>query len=141
MALWYDKNGNYNYDYDIQNNTDKDLGFNIFEERQNTSNESVVNSFPYLMWPQRYRYRLKYTGLLAFIVWGALLLMHLLPSITMGGRVLRQMCIRDSAIIDKMDLPSGASIQISGSYEDQQDSFSDLGTLAVLIVILVFIVM
>lgn len=40
----YDKNGNYNYDYDIQN-TDKDLGFNIFEERQNTSNESVVNSF------------------------------------------------------------------------------------------------
>ena len=46
----YDKNGNYNYDYDIQNNTDKDLGFNIFEERQNTSNESVVNSFHlYLM--------------------------------------------------------------------------------------------
>ena len=41
----YDGNGNYNYDYDIQNNTDKDLGFNIFEERQNTSNESVVNSF------------------------------------------------------------------------------------------------
>ena len=40
-----------------------------------------------------------------------------------------------------MDLPSGVSIQISGSYEDQQDSFSDLGTLAVLIVILVFIVM
>ena len=25
----YDENGNYNYDYDIQNNTDKDLGFNI----------------------------------------------------------------------------------------------------------------
>lgn len=41
----YDENGNYNYDYDIQNNTDKDLGFNIFEERRNTSNESVVNSF------------------------------------------------------------------------------------------------
>ena len=42
----YDKNGNYNYDYDIQNNTDKDLGFNIFEERQNTSNESVANPQP-----------------------------------------------------------------------------------------------
>ena len=41
----YDENGNCNYDYDIQNNTDKDLGFNIFEERRNTSNESVVNSF------------------------------------------------------------------------------------------------
>ena len=41
----YDKDGNYNYDYDIQNNTYKDLGFNIFEERRNTSNEGVVNSF------------------------------------------------------------------------------------------------
>ena len=36
---------------------------------------------------------LKYTGLLAFIVWGALLLMHLLPSITMGSRVLRRVDI------------------------------------------------
>ena len=42
----YDKNGNYNYDYDIQNNTDKDLGFNIFEERQNTSNERVLTPPP-----------------------------------------------------------------------------------------------
>lgn len=41
----YDKDGNYNYDYDIQNNTDTDLKFNIFEERRNTSLESVVNSF------------------------------------------------------------------------------------------------
>ena len=40
-----------------------------------------------------------------------------------------------------MDLPGGISIQVAGSYEDQQDSFSDLGTLAVLIIILVFIVM
>ena len=46
-----------------------------------------------------------------------------------------------NAIIDKMDLPGGISIQIAGSYEDQQDSFGDLGTLAVLIIILVFIVM
>ncbi len=45
------------------------------------------------------------------------------------------------SIIDKMDLPGGISIQVAGSYEDQQDSFSDLGTLAVLIIILVFIVM
>lgn len=41
----YDKNGNYNYDYDIQNNTYTDLGFNIMEERSNATNESVVNSF------------------------------------------------------------------------------------------------
>lgn len=41
----YDKDGNYNYDYNIQNNTDTDLGFNILEERSNTSNESIINSF------------------------------------------------------------------------------------------------
>ena len=40
-----------------------------------------------------------------------------------------------------MDLPGEVTIQISGSYEDQQDSFRDLGTLGILIVILVFIVM
>ncbi len=43
--------------------------------------------------------------------------------------------------IDEMDLPSGVSITISGSYEDQQDSFRDLLMLAALIVILVYIVM
>ena len=43
--------------------------------------------------------------------------------------------------IDEMDLPLGISINISGSYEDQQDSFSDLATLAFLIIILVYIVM
>lgn len=44
-------------------------------------------------------------------------------------------------IVDKMDIPTGVNIQVAGSYEDQQESFSDLGTLAVLIIILVFIVM
>jgi HAE1 family hydrophobic/amphiphilic exporter-1 len=43
--------------------------------------------------------------------------------------------------IDKMDLPQGISIELSGSYEDQQDSFRDLLMLAVLIVVLVYIVM
>ena len=45
------------------------------------------------------------------------------------------------AVIDQMDLPSGVNIQISGSYEDQQESFADLGVLGVLIIVLVFIVM
>lgn len=45
------------------------------------------------------------------------------------------------AQIDKLDLPQGVAVQISGSYEDQQDSFRDLLTLGVLIVILVYIVM
>ena len=43
--------------------------------------------------------------------------------------------------IDAMDIPQGVSIDLSGSYEDQQDSFRDLLTLAVLIIILVYIVM
>ncbi|MCH5239872.1 MAG: efflux RND transporter permease subunit [Muribaculaceae bacterium] len=43
--------------------------------------------------------------------------------------------------IDELHLPSGISITLSGSYEDQQDSFSDLLLLGVLIIILVYIVM
>lgn len=40
----YNEKGGYNYDYDIQNNTDTDLGFNIFEERAHTKNESETSS-------------------------------------------------------------------------------------------------
>lgn len=43
--------------------------------------------------------------------------------------------------IAKMNLPSGINIELSGSYESQQDSFADLGMLAVLIILLVYIVM
>ncbi len=43
--------------------------------------------------------------------------------------------------IDEMHLPSGVNIGLAGSYEDQQDSFSDLLMLGVLIIILVYIVM
>jgi HAE1 family hydrophobic/amphiphilic exporter-1 len=45
------------------------------------------------------------------------------------------------AELDKMDIPQGINIELSGSYEDQQDSFRDLLMLAILIVILVYIVM
>ena len=40
-----------------------------------------------------------------------------------------------------MHIPSGINISLSGSYEDQQDSFSDLLMLGVLIILLVYIVM
>ncbi len=51
--------------------------------------------------------------------------------------------IVDSAnvIIDRMEIPAGVNIQLAGSYEDQQESFTDLLTLAVLIIVLVYIVM
>ena len=45
------------------------------------------------------------------------------------------------AEIDQMEIPSGYSIQVAGSYEDQQESNADMGVLAILIIILVFIVM
>ncbi|MBR5899421.1 MAG: efflux RND transporter permease subunit [Muribaculaceae bacterium] len=43
--------------------------------------------------------------------------------------------------IDKMDIPAGVNVEISGSYEDQQEAFSDLLLLGVLIILLVYIVM
>ena len=44
-------------------------------------------------------------------------------------------------IVDNMVIPSGYSIQVAGSYEDQIESNSEMGMLALLIIILVFIVM
>ena len=43
--------------------------------------------------------------------------------------------------IDKMEMPNGVTIQLSGSARTMQDSFSDLATLGGLIIILVFVVM
>ncbi len=43
--------------------------------------------------------------------------------------------------IAQMDIPQGVTVKLAGSYEDQQESFGDLLTLMVLIIILVFIVM
>ena len=46
-----------------------------------------------------------------------------------------------NAAIARMDIPQGISVQLAGQYEDQQESFSDLLMLAVLILVLVYIVM
>jgi len=43
--------------------------------------------------------------------------------------------------IDRMHIPAGINIGLAGSFEDQQDSFSDLLMLGLLIIILVYIVM
>ncbi|MFI3314173.1 MAG: efflux RND transporter permease subunit [Rikenellaceae bacterium] len=45
------------------------------------------------------------------------------------------------AIIDNYDVPDGVFLEVGGTIEDQQESFSDLMLLFVLIVILVYIVM
>ena len=62
-------------------------------------------------------------------------------SAVISGAPLGDVVAAGNKIIDKMHLSGDVTIQISGSYEDQQDSFRDLGTLAILIVVLVFIVM
>lgn len=58
-----------------------------------------------------------------------------------GDAVLSDVVDAGKAFIKTMDLPEGVTIQISGAYEEQQESFSDMGTLAILIILLVFIVM
>ena len=44
-------------------------------------------------------------------------------------------------VVNEMAIPSGYSIQIAGSYEDQMESNAEMGVLALLIILLVFIVM
>ncbi len=44
-------------------------------------------------------------------------------------------------VLPQLDLPIGYSVNLGGSYEDQQDTFNDLVLLAVLIILLVYIVM
>ena len=62
-------------------------------------------------------------------------------SAVVDGVPLSQVVADAQMEIDALHLPAGISVGISGSYEDQQDSFSDLLLLGVLIIILVYIVM
>lgn len=62
-------------------------------------------------------------------------------STVVSGVPMSQVVEQSQAGIDRMDLPPGINISLAGSYEDQQESFSDLLTLAVLIIVLVYIVM
>ena len=64
-----------------------------------------------------------------------------LSAVVGPGAVLGDIVAEGQQIIRSMDIPTGVVIQVAGSYEDQVESFSDLGMLAVLIILLVFIVM
>ena len=44
-------------------------------------------------------------------------------------------------VLDQTSIPQGVHVVIGGNYEDQQESFADMGTLALLILLLVYIVM
>lgn len=62
-------------------------------------------------------------------------------STVVDGVPLNEIVMEAELKIDELHLPSGVTISVSGSVEDQQDSFSDLLLLGVLIIILVYIVM
>ena len=62
-------------------------------------------------------------------------------SAVVDGVPMSQVVTQAEILIDELHLPPGVTIELSGSYEDQQDSFSDLMLLGVLIIILVYIVM
>lgn len=62
-------------------------------------------------------------------------------SATLSGIPMGVAVQKAQAQIAQMDIPQGITIQVAGTYEDQQDSFSDLTILMVMIILLVFIVM
>jgi len=62
-------------------------------------------------------------------------------STVVQGRPMSEVIADAQPLIDKMDKPAEVNIQLSGSYEDQQDSFGDLGILGILIIMLVYMVM
>jgi HAE1 family hydrophobic/amphiphilic exporter-1 len=62
-------------------------------------------------------------------------------SAVISGAALGDVVAAGQALMDRMELPDGVNIQVSGTFEDQQESFADLSVLALLIIALVFIVM
>ncbi len=62
-------------------------------------------------------------------------------SSTVSGTTIDKAVLGINKELDKMNISSNIYTQIAGTYVDQQESFADLGTLLLLIVLLVFIVM
>ncbi len=62
-------------------------------------------------------------------------------SAVISGAALGDVVAEGQRLIENMEIPTGTNIQVAGTYEDQVESFGELGILAVLIVVLVFIVM
>lgn len=60
---------------------------------------------------------------------------------TIYGRALSEVVADVNSVLDSYDLPSGVQIEIGGSMEEQQESFSQLGLLLILVSLLVYIVL
>lgn len=64
-----------------------------------------------------------------------------ITSVVSKGAAMSDIVAAGKEIINNMDMPEGVTIQIAGDYEEQQESFHDMATLALIILLLVFIVM
>lgn len=62
-------------------------------------------------------------------------------NITLSGAAMSEVIADIEKEMAQVDIPEGLYVQVGGTYEDQQESFADMMTLLVLIVILVYIVM
>lgn len=60
---------------------------------------------------------------------------------TVSGTTIDKAVVEINKALDEVEIPTNIYTQIGGTYVDQQDSFSDLGMLLLLITLLVFIVM
>ena len=60
---------------------------------------------------------------------------------TIYGRALSEVVADVNSVLDSYDLPSGVQIEIGGSMEEQQELFSQLGLLLILVSLLVYIVL
>lgn len=61
--------------------------------------------------------------------------------VTPVGVPLGTMAEQIKAEVDKLDVPSGVVVNVGGAYEDQQDSFADIGLLLLAVMVLVYLVM
>ena len=61
--------------------------------------------------------------------------------VTPVGVPLGTMAEQIQAEIDKLDIPSGIIVNIGGTYEDQQESFADIGLLLLAVMLLVYLAM
>ena len=62
-------------------------------------------------------------------------------AVTPVNTSLGELAVEVQKVIDQMEIPQGVLINVGGSYEDQQETFADMGILLALIVMLVYIVM
>ena len=66
---------------------------------------------------------------------------YLKVSVTPHEVSLGELAVGIQKVLDDTNIPQGVHVVIGGSYEDQQESFADMGVLALLILLLVYIVM